>query len=1225
MSDCPTESDEPIDIGESADDQPTSHQQHLRELEALRESDFRKPDLAQLNADLQFLKFALNSASIVAISDANSVITYVNDKFCQVSGYSREELVGQHHRLLNSGLHSSEYFCEMYRTITRGEVWRGDIRNRRKDGSYYWIEATIVPEMSLAGMPLRYVEICNDITERKKTEEELRVARHRLEAALDASQVVLFHQDRQLNYTWIHNPALGYSAADVIGKRDGDLFGNSHDAERTEAIKHWVIETQTPRREEVCITHNSELRYFDLVVQPDYTASSELAGVHCAAVDVTSRKRSEQVLRESEARFREMADGLPLIIWVHDAQGNLEFINETMCSYFNVTRERMRGGEWQLYIHPDDADAYIAEFERCNREQCFFHAEARVRDAQHRWRWIESWGQPRRSESGEFMGFVGTSADITERKQSEETLRIAGESFRQVVERSPLGVYAIDSDFRLAQISAGCHRVFEGIDPLIGRDLGEVLRIIWSEPFASEALDRFRHTFETGETYHSPNTTAPRGNVSIVESYDWQLERVTMPDGRFGVVCYFYETTARVQAEQDAWFFGELSELIRSADNAERLKAEVTKALGKYLHLKRCYFVEIEEANNLARVKVDYCDNLPSIVGEFRISDYPESIVSDARAGQIITVEDLATDTKSAEFYERVYKPLTVRAQVIVPLRRDDQLVGSQWVGSLCAIDSEPRAWTLREIGLLETVAERTWNAIEKLRLNASLRESELRYRTLLDATSAVTWSCPSTGLHVQPQASWMDYTGQSADEMLGDGWTRAIHPDDAERAASRWAAAVAEGQAFTNEHRIRRHDGQWRWMTVTAAPVRASTGEVVEWFGMCLDITERKRAEEALRNSDRRKNEFLATLAHELRNPLATIRSGLEIIKLTRDDKKLVAETRDMMERQFGHLVALVDDLLDISRISQGKLKLRRGIVSVAEVIQSSVENCRPLIEEAGHKLQLALPPDSIRVEGDSHRLLQAFANLISNAVKYTPRGGAIEIAAHHNDDRVEIRFKDSGIGIAKDQLHSVFDMFAQVDKGDSVGYKGLGIGLSLVKSLVESHGGSIAVDSAGKGLGSTFTVWLPTTQLQPEVREAKAIETEVPRVDTRRRVLVVDDNVGAAQLLAIVVKMLGHEVQTASNGREAIERGRDFKPELVIMDIGMPIMDGYEAARIMRDEAWGRSITLIALTGWGQDDDKQKTKDAGFDRHLVKPVEPDTLRKILAELAHSANDHTL
>lgn len=379
-------------------------------------------------------------------------------------------------------------------------------------------------------------------------------------------------------------------------------------------------------------------------------------------------------------------------------------------------------------------------------------------------------------------------------------------------------------------------------------------------------------------------------------------------------------------------------------------------------------------------------------------------------------------------------------------------------------------------------------------------------------------------------------------------------------------------------------------------------------------DAVERARAETDLRNANQFKDEFLATLAHELRNPLATVRSGLEVVKVAPEDTNLISDTCRMMERQLIHLIALVDDLLEISRISRGKLKLRREVVVLGEAIASAIDTCQPLMKEAGHELILNLLPQAVHVEGDPHRLAQLFANLVNNAVKYTPKGGRIEVSMRQEEDEVAVAIADTGIGLANDQLTHVFEMFAQA-KPESSNYCGLGIGLSLVKSLVELHGGSITADSDGQGHGATFTVRLPTTTRLPKPMAESPVASP-SETDTNRRVLLVDDNAAAAKLLGIVLTKLGHEVLTASNGQEAIERGREFRPDIIIMDIGMPIMDGYQAARAIRSESWGQAIPLIALTGWGQDDDKQKTHDAGFDRHLVKPVAPDALRSLLTEL---------
>ncbi len=331
-------------------------------------------------------------------------------------------------------------------------------------------------------------------------------------------------------------------------------------------------------------------------------------------------------------------------------------------------------------------------------------------------------------------------------------------------------------------------------------------------------------------------------------------------------------------------------------------------------------------------------------------------------------------------------------------------------------------------------------------------------------------------------------------------------------------------------------------------------------------------------------------------------------------DNQTLIIETREMMRRQLDHLVALVDDLLEVSRISQGKLKLRHQVVSIMDAVHSAIETCRPLIEESNHHLKLALPSEAIYVEGDPHRLTQMLANLLNNAVKYTPRGGQISIGAWQDGNDAVIAVRIRGSALRRSSSHT-YSIYLHRSKKNSSNYAGLGIGLSLVKSLVEMHGGTILAESEGMGCGSTFTIRLPTTQCEVSTGQGQTVDF-TPGPHIRRRVLVVDDNLSAVKLLSMLVQMLGHEVTTASNGQEAIERGREFVPDIIFMDIGMPVMDGYQAARTIRSEAWGKEAELIALTGWGQDDDKQKTRDAGFDQHLVKPVEAEVIRHLLADL---------
>jgi PAS domain S-box-containing protein len=631
----------------------------------------------------------------------------------------------------------------------------------------------------------------------------------------------------------------------------------------------------------------------------------------------------------------------------------------------------------------------------------------------------------------------------------------------------------------------------------------------------------------------------------------------------------------------------------------------------------------------------------------------------------------------------------------------------------------------------------------ERRRAERALARGEARYRALIEATAQMVWSACPDGQVTEHSPSWCAFTGQSAEEFRGQGWTNAVHPDDRPGTLVAWSQAVATRTPYVVEYRLRYHDGTYRNTIARGVPVLDNQGRALEWVGMNIEITEIRKAEEAVRRfaflvenstdfigmcgldfvptfvnragltlvglddfahacrvtaddfffpedrarlhadffprvlrdghaeieirfrhfksgeamwmtfnamtlrdgrgdvigyatisrnitaqkqteevlkeSDRRKDEFLAMLAHELRNPLAPMRNALQILRLSGDRAESLAPVREMMERQMVQLVRLVDDLLDVSRISRGKIELRRERIEVAQVVNTALETSRPLLDAGRHRLTVNLPTQPLFVNGDLTRLAQVLSNLLNNAAKYTPEGGDVSLSVTAEDGDAVLRVRDNGIGIPADMLGSIFDLFTQVERSLHRAQGGLGIGLTLVRRLVELHGGQVEADSPGAGRGSEFAFRLPLAEAAPTQAAAPAIANEVP-TSAARKVLVVDDNEDAALSLAMVLKLMGNDVCTAHDGVTALERAAQFLPAVVLLDLGLPAMDGFEVGRRLREIPGLANVIIIALTGWGQDEDRRRTDEAGFNDHLVKPVDPAHLQQLLATLNPTA-----
>ncbi|KQV36107.1 ATP-binding protein [Massilia sp. Root335] len=677
-----------------------------------------------------------------------------------------------------------------------------------------------------------------------------------------------------------------------------------------------------------------------------------------------------------------------------------------------------------------------------------------------------------------------------------------------------------------------------------------------------------------------------------------------------GLYCTVIETTGRVQAERRAAFELAVADALRplaSADDAIRTGCTL---LGLELGMARVLYGEVDDNLDTLSVARDWHrPGLAAVAGHtFAIDAFGPELGRAGRTGETVLLTDVRTDLRAAT-RQGTYLALDIHACLAVPLRRDGRLQAFLVLGL-----DRPHAWTDAEVALARGTAERIRAAVDLARAQTTLREERDRSRTILDTIAEGFLLLDRSWTVLQMNPAGLRIARMDAGDIIGrnhwDVWPEAIDSE----AGRMYRRVMRDRVAGTAEYRQRTADGVEIWCEVRAYPT--ADGGLVSFF---RDVTERKAAEDKLRAADSRKDEFLAMLAHELRNPLAPISAAADLLRIGRLDENRVRQSSAIIGRQVRHMTSLVDDLLDVSRVTRGLVTLARAPVAARTIVDEAIEQVRPMFETRRQHLAVDIADPDAMVLGDKARLVQVLANLLNNAAKYTPEGRRIEVTAvvARARGRLLLTVRDEGIGMEPELTGHVFDLFTQAQRSVDRAQGGLGLGLALVKNLVELHGGTVACTSAGLGQGSTFEVALPLMESATRAAPAAAAPgAQAGTADARRplRLLVVDDNVDAAATLGMLLEACGYLVDVEHESHRALERARQQRPDVALLDIGLPDMDGNELARRLRADAQTGAIVLVAVTGYGQEQDRRAAFEAGFDHHLVKPVDMDELAALLA-----------
>ncbi|MGO4550039.1 PAS domain S-box protein [Lysobacter sp. 2RAF19] len=1111
-----------------------------------------------------------------------------------------------------------------------------------------------------------------DWIERAHAADKLEDSERRLRTILHQTVAGILVADSDGRMTYVNRcwcRMLGYREEELIGKHlveitDPESFDRTHEALRRleGGMPSLTIEKCYRRKDGTPLWGSSSV---SAMRGPD----GRYEGLVAVVIDIGEHKHLEQSLRDQADRLELALQTGRLGTWHLDLL-TLETQASDQCkANFGLQPHETLNFHraFEELIHPEDRDAMRAALTQTITAHADYDADFRVVWPDGSVHWIVSRGRAVYNTEGRAVAMTGVNFDDTERRAAMDRLRENEAQLRRTVEDAPLALCLHAEDGEILNLSRHWTELtgYTKNDPAV---LQEWLRRAYGirDGEFREAIERIfgaDHAMVQTDIEILTRNGQPR---------TWSLNASSpglLKDGRRYVVAMALDITERKRAEAlmrrsaaRAAFRVSLSDLLRPLSDPAQIQCTAATALCEHLGADRALFAEMSDDGQIAQVHTDhFLEGVPTNGNGHALAAFGEETGQRLRAGRTVVLDDAHASSTLGQPQRDAYEHMQVRAHVSVPLVKRSRLSAL-----LSVHQATPRLWAGDEIALIEETAERTWAAIARARAEAAVRESEARLNAeLADAT--LLQSISAELVHEESEDALYESIVSAAMAIMRSQFAvlQRLHPERGnggalELLASRgftpqsttewtWidagpasqscsAQAMRAGQRMVLEdvaHKASMEGSadldRYRRTGIAAVqstPLFARDGQIVGMISthwtrphmpaerdlrlldilarQAADLIERRQALEDLRANDRRKDEFLATLAHELRNPLAPLRNCLHILRATEGEDAQLHKLHGMMERQVSHMIRLVDDLMEVSRITRGEIELRKQRVTMRDVLEGAIETSRPLLEQANHHFHVEATAEALPLEADPMRLAQVFTNLLNNAAKYTPAGGNITLHAARDGDMVEVRVRDDGIGLAAEMLTQVFDMFTQSEHGRAHSQGGLGIGLTLVKSLVEQHGGTVEARSAGLGQGSEFVVRLP---LAPGSRIEETGEWPVVRQRHAMSILVADDNHESADSMALFLQMRGHDVRTVYDGRAALDAIAERRPDVVLLDLGMPTLDGYETCQQIRAMPDGDKIAVMATTGWGSDADRLRSAACGFDAHLVKPVDPGLL----------------